>query len=49
MSALCRWLSAYGWSNGMKSLLSPLDLRIRVGEGEYQNFVSCDILAVSRT
>ena len=35
MSGICRWLSAYGWSNGVKSISSPLDFRVRVGEGTY--------------
>lgn len=33
ISAVCRWLSVYGWSNGVRSLLTPTDFRVRVGEG----------------
>lgn len=40
MSGICRWLSAYGWSNGVKSISSPLDFRIRVGEGMFMVLVS---------
>ena len=31
--AVCRWLSAYGWAEGVRSLGSPLELRKRVGNG----------------
>lgn len=31
VSAVCRWLSAYGWSEGTKCITSPTDFRVRVG------------------
>ncbi len=34
MSAVCRWLSAYGWSDGIKCITLPSDLRRKVGNGK---------------
>ena len=34
VSAVCRWLSAYGWSDGIKCITLPSDLRRRVGNGK---------------
>jgi len=31
ISGVCRWLSAYGWAEGVKCVLTPVDLRKKVG------------------
>ena len=31
--AIVRWISVNGWSNGMKNITSPTDLRVKVGQG----------------
>ena len=33
VSAMCRWLSVYGWSEGVKSVALPNDWRQKVGHG----------------
>ena len=34
MGAVCRWVSGYGWAQGVRHITSPTDLRERVGHGE---------------
>ena len=36
MNAVCRWVSCYGWGQGVRQITSPTDLRERVGHSEFE-------------
>ena len=42
VNAVCRWVSGYGWGEGVKHITSPTDLRERVGHSQL-----CTIIIIS--
>ncbi len=39
VSAVCRWMSAYGWPDGTRCISTPSDFRLKVGNGESVTYV----------
>ncbi len=40
VSAVCRWLSMFGWSEGVRCVSVPTEVRKRVGHGELNKIVN---------